>query len=199
MQEILIDRVIIKTDFNYCQLVVPTKKDFAARFFSGLASTFFLAGIIGISISSFSQSSKINLDSFEIILLTGSIIAWLLIVRVFLWNIIGKETITIDDGLMTIDGSWMLFFKPKTYELKSVKNLRTDFDDDSYEVNKWNNSLFYNTGKLSISIKLGGTFLFDYNGETIKFGDSVDKDDADLILQTLIEMKVFSSTNIQPL
>jgi len=198
MQETYIDRVVIKTDFNYCQLVIPTKKDFAARFLSGLASLFFLAGIIAISAYSFSPKQSTGADNFTIVWIIGGTIVWALMTRVFLWNIIGREIITVDNGFMTIDRSWILLSKPQTYELKSVKNLRTDFDDDSYEENKWNNnSLFYNTGKLSILIKLGGTFLFDYNGQTIKFGDSVDKDDADLVLKKLMEMKVFLSVNVK--
>ena len=50
-------------------------------------------------------------------------------------------------------------------------------------------------GRLNILVELGGTFLFEYNGETIKFGDSVDKDDADLILKRLKDANVFSDRN----
>lgn len=193
MQEAYIDRVIIKTDFNYCQLIIPSKKDFVTSFLTGVATIFFGTGIIFSSIYLLQHS---NSDNFYLIWILGASIIWFFTIRVFLWNTIGKESITIDNGIMTIDRIWIFFFKPKIYELKSLKNLRTDFDDDSYEENKWNNSTLYSGGRLKLAIKLGGTFLFDYNGQTIKFGDSVDKDDADLVLQKLKETKLFSTANL---
>ncbi len=193
MQEIYIDRIIIKTDFNYCQLIIPAKKDFAAAFFSGLGSLLFSTGIVVFSIDLFSHSPK---DTFTMLWLMGAFIGWTFLTRAFLWNTMGKEVITIDNGTIVINKFWIFFFKSKIYELKSVKNMRADFDDDSYEENKWNNSSLYSGGKLKLTIKLGGTFLFDYNGQTIKFGDSVDKDDADLVLQKLRETKLFSPKSL---
>lgn len=63
--------------------------------------------------------------------------------------------------------------------------------------NRWTNSNWITpgSGRLSLEINLGGTFLFDYEGKIIKFGDSVDKSDADLILEKLKEPKVFSQRN----
>jgi hypothetical protein len=193
MQETYIDRVIIKADFDYCQLVIPTKKDFITSFFTGLAAVLFGAGIIFSSIYLLQQPKS---DNFYLIWIFGASIIWFFTIRVFLWNTIGKEIITIDNGIMTIDKIWLFFFKLQTYNLTLVKNLRTDFEDDSYEENKWNNSSIYSGGRLKLTIKLGGTFLFDYDGQTIKFGDSVDKDDADLVLQKLKGTKLFSPANL---
>jgi len=192
MQGTYIDRVIIKNDFNYCQLIIPTKKDFAATFFSGLGSLMFLVGIILFSTNLFSKSLK---DTFTMLWLMGAFIGWISLTRVFLWNAIGKEVITIDNDIITIDRFWFFFFKPKIYDLRLVKNLRTDFDDNSYEESKWNNSIL-SSGKLNLGIRLGGTFSFDYNEETIKFGDSVDKDDADWVLEKIKEAKLLSHANL---
>jgi len=193
MQETNIDRIIIKTDFNYCQLVIPSKKDFAASFVSGAGILIFGIGIITFLFNLvFHHSSD---SAFDLIWIFGASLAWFLLLRVFLWNTIGKEIITIENGLITLNWLWLFFSKQKTYELKSVKNLRTDFDYESYEQTKWSNSWGAGTGRLKLAIKLSGAFLFDYNGETVKFGDSVDKDDADLVLEKLKEAKVVSLSN----
>ena len=185
MQETNYDRVVVKTDPYFCQLIIPTKKDWMVIFMSGL-------GFVFLAFISFIAGQPLHEKSLYVI---ASIIL-LIDARVFLWNIIGKEVITIEDGLLTIDRFWILFFTPKSYELKSIKNLRADFDDDSYEQNRWVTRFGMSAGRLSMQVKLGGTFLFDYNGLTIKFGDSVDKDNADLILQQLKETKIISSSNL---
>jgi hypothetical protein len=194
MQETYIDRIILKADFNYCQLIIPSKKDFAASFFSGLFVLIFGAGIIVSLVNLiFHHSNDANFYSIWTI---GASVPWVFLLRVFLWNTIGKEVITIENGLVTINRPWLFFSKQKKYELQSVRNLRTDFDYDSYEERKWHNQLGIGMGRLKLAIKLSGTFLFDYNGETIKFGDSLDKDDADLVLQKLKEIKIVSPSNL---
>ena|ERR1700761_2656285 len=187
MTEEEIDRVIIKCDLQFCQLIIPTKRDWTAIYLLGFGVFITSISLILIFLSSLNIIKSYGSLGYYVLL---PIIFFILITRLFLWNTIGKEVITIDKGIMTIDRFWMFFFTPVTYNLSELKNLRTEFDDDSYEEHRWNWD-----GRFSDKIKLGGTFVFDYGLQTIKFGDSVDKEDADLILQRLKELKVFTKSN----
>jgi hypothetical protein len=183
MQEEEIDRVIIKTDSNYCQVIIPAKRDWAVIYFSSAILAFALVVIIALSLSLLLSHS--NKSTSDLIFFCAPFVFIILGTPVFVWNTIGKEIITIDKGIMTIDRAGM-FFEAKSYNLVFIKNLR----DESYDENKWTT-----VGKLNVVVSLGGTFLFDYRGEQIKFGDSVDKDDADLVLKRLEELKLFTPSN----
>jgi hypothetical protein len=187
MQEEEIDKVVVKTKQDYCQLIIPAKKDWAAIYFLGFGLSLLVIVLIGLTLFQFSSQSTKEQSSLMFFIMP--IILTVLIAPAFVWHTKGKEIITINNGIMTIDRLGM-FFEPKSYNLAFIKNLRADFDDDSYEENKWNS-----TAKLKITVSLGGTFLFDYRGEQIKFGDSVDKDDADIVIQRLKKSEIFSSAN----
>jgi hypothetical protein len=49
--------------------------------------------------------------------------------RMFLWNLIGKEIITIGQGNLAVAKKGALLFKAKTYDLNEVKNIRAQEDN----------------------------------------------------------------------
>jgi hypothetical protein len=132
-----IDRVIIKSEPDYCQLIIPTRKDRAAIYFSGFIIIFTSGIIIAGAIHLLFGNNK-NDDS-DFIIFCLPLVFILLSLPTFIWNAFGKEIITIKELSLVIE-RYGMFFEKKEYKLHSIKNLRSDFDN--YEDNKWTSKHF---------------------------------------------------------
>lgn len=193
-------RVCIEIGPGYCNLFIPCKKDGMAILYSGALVIFLTIFLIVSGYSTIMQYEHHEKFNFLWVAPIISVFLLPLVVRVYLWNTIGKEVILIKDDFLTIFRTNLLFNKPQTYQLNVIRNFRTDFDDEGYDQTRWHSSRsFATSGKLNLEIKLGGSLLFDYEGKTVRFADSVDKADADEILQKLIETKVIKPGNLKPL
>ena len=83
----------------------------------------------------------------------------------FLWNLIGKEIITIGQSRLTIDKKGALLFKAKTYDLTEVKNIRVK--DDNWGFNSPFAGSRSGGGWLEASMR-AETIRFDYGLRTSK-------------------------------
>lgn len=107
-------------------------------------------------------------------------------IRTFFWNLRGREVITVESGLLTVDMKGALFVKTKTYDLNEAKCFRVQEDEASAWGNRRNNSLAINNG---------GTIRFDYGMQTVKFAGGIDEAEAKMLLRQLKNKNLLTDKN----
>ncbi len=107
--------------------------------------------------------------------------------RFFLWNLTGREIITIEQGVLKIERKGDLLGRTKTYDLNEVKNIRAQDDIMDY------NNRFY--GGRRRGFYAGGTIRFDYGLRTVKFAAGIDLAEAKFILEKLKERHLLTEKN----
>lgn len=118
---------------------------------------------------------------------TGWTIGGFFAVRTLVWNLAGKEIISIRNGEINISKKAALFSKPKTYALSDAKNFRV-LENANADLTLWGTSRTRN----SFSWDTGGTIGFDYGMKTIKFAGGIEEAEGYHILKKLREKKLIS-------
>jgi hypothetical protein len=108
--------------------------------------------------------------------------------RIFLWNATGKELITVEPGVLTIDKKHLLFYKAKTYDLTEARNFRVQ-EDPIASIMPSGMTPFR-----MLRMTNSGTIKFDYGMQTIKFGEGVDEAEANFILEKLRAKKLIKDS-----
>lgn len=183
-------RATIQDNITDLQIMIPVKRNGFILLFTGVWLIGWLFGEIfalGMVTGLFGGRGPANLFiAFWLIAWTvGGFFAF----RMFLWNLRGREIITIGQGRLTIDKKGVLLFKPKTYDLNEVKNIRVQ--DDNLGV----------AGPFGVrpggfgAFNAGGIIRFDYGLQTVKFAGGIDEAEAKFILEKLKERHLLTDKN----
>jgi hypothetical protein len=105
---------------------------------------------------------------FPIFVIIGEILA----IKIFLWHYRGKEKVTMTTEILRIERIGSILNFPDTYKLEKIRCF-------SLAEKKWLENMF-NGYKLS-----GGEIQFLYFGEVIKFGQSLEREEAKEIIRIL--------------
>ena len=105
-------------------------------------------------------------------------------IRMLLWSIMGKEIMIAGKGVLILVRKGDMLSKPKTYDLREVKNIRVQEEPN-------NNTFFAQRSDVSL-FTTKGTIRFDYGMKTIKFGAGIDEPEANYILDKLGEKHIIS-------
>ena len=103
-----------------------------------------------------------------------------------MWNLTGKEIITVGQNRLTIDKKGALLYKPKTYDLNEVKHVRIQGDNIGRGFFSERNDGTFNSG---------GTIRFDYGFQTVKFAGGIDEAEAKFIVDKLKEKHLLTEKN----
>jgi len=122
-------------------------------------------------------------NAFEIFWLCGWTIGGIFALNMLLWNLIGKEIITVFPSAITIRRTGSIFFSNKTYDLNEAKHFRA-------EQNYYQNNYWGNRSTNDFFGQNNGTIKFEYGLKTIKFGDGIDEAEANYILKQLRDKKL---------
>ena len=98
-----------------------------------------------------------------------------------IWNLIGKEIITVSPGVITIRRTGSIFFRAKSYDLNEAKYFMAEQEP---MFNNWGNRYNNYWGQNN------GTIKFEYGMKTIRFADSMDEAEANYILAILRNKKL---------
>lgn len=182
-------RAILQDNFTELQITIPAKRNWFIIVFLGAWLGGWLMGELFVS-------------GFLIRGLTGSpagffvlfwLIAWttggFFAFRFFLWNLTGREVITIGQGMLTIEKRGALLVKPKTYDLSEVKDIRAQEDNSDYSASWGARRNGFG------SFYAGGTLRFDYGLQTVKFAGGLDEAEAKYILEKLKERHLLTEKN----
>jgi hypothetical protein len=182
-------RAIIIDNITDLQIIIPSKRNWFIIIFVGAWLGGWLMGEIfalGLLIGTLRGNP---LDLFMLFWLTAWTAGGFMAFRAFLWNLIGKEIITVGQGRLAIDKKAALLFKPKIYDLNEVKNVR--IKDDNIEFGG-----FFGGQRNRLSpFNSGGTIKFDYGLQTVKIAGGIDEAEAKFIVEKLKEKHFLTEKN----
>lgn len=181
-------RATIQDNFSDVQITIPAKRNWFILIFVGAWLCGWLMGEVfvlgGITRSIGSDPASIFILFWLIAWTVGGFFAF----RAFLWNLIGKEVVTVGQGRLMIDKKGALLFKPKTYDLNEVRNIRVQEDNPGF------NGIF-GTQRTNFSAFNLGTIRFDYGLQTVKFAGGIDEAEAKFIIDKLKERHLLTERN----
>ncbi|MDP9078049.1 MAG: hypothetical protein M3O71_11530 [Bacteroidota bacterium] len=175
-------RAIITENFDGIDIVIPAKRNTFLMLFLGLWLCGWVAGE-SFGLSSITGIVKGVPDIFGIVWICGWTVGGFFAIRMFWWNLAGKEIIRIGQGVLSLDKKGLFFFSAKTYDLNEAKNFRAE--EEYAPTGPFGNNRNANI----FNAKNTGTIKFDYGMETVKFGDSIYEAEANFILQKLRDKK----------
>ena len=180
-------RATIDDNFNTVDISIPSRKNWFIIIFLSFWMCIWLVIIIALPFTFFTAASKTPIPfAFMSLWLCGWAVGGFFAFRTWLWNIIGKEIITISQGVMTIDRKGVIFYKAKSYDLNEARNFRAQ-EDPVTSIMPYGMSP-YRTWRMGNT----GTIKFDYGMKTVKFGEGVDEAEGSYLLQKLRDKKLIS-------
>jgi hypothetical protein len=179
-------KAIIDERFDGIEIIVPPKKNISQIAFLCIWLCAWLAGEIFVPSEIFGSGKSDTPELFPIIWLIGWTIGGFFVIRTLIWNIFGKEIITVGQGVLVIQKKGALLYKPKTYNLAEAKNFRAQ--EEIVNTNIVGNNNNSNLWKLDDK----GTIRFDYGMKTIKFGDGLYEAEANAIIEKLRSKRLIS-------
>ena len=122
-------RATIQDNFADLQIIIPAKRNwfvviFIAAWLGGwlMGEVFALGEVTGLL-----QGNPASL--FILFWLVAWTVGGFFVFRTLLWNLTGKEIITVGQGRLSLDKRGLLLFKPKVYDLNEVRNVRVQDDN----------------------------------------------------------------------
>ncbi|OYU95212.1 MAG: hypothetical protein CFE21_12980 [Bacteroidetes bacterium B1(2017)] len=171
----------INESFEGFEIIIPTKKNWFVILFLGFwlcgwvfGEVFALTMLTGLL---FGKMEFANL--FMLVWLGGWTVGGFFAIKTFLWNLKGKEIITIGMGQLKIEKKGLLLAKPKTYDLIESKNFRAQEDNNGTD------GIWGMQRNSFAAFNSGGTIRFDYGLKTIKFAGGIDEAEANYIIEKL--------------
>lgn len=116
--------------------------------------------------------------SFYFFWLCGWTVGGCWAIFILLWNLAGRERITVAQGMLKIEKNILGFGQSREFSLSSTRDFRVVADGNS-------NSFFANRNAMSFWGYVNGPIVFDYGMKTIKFGLGIDEAEAKYILEVL--------------
>jgi hypothetical protein len=182
-------RAIIQDNFTDLQIIIPVKRNWFIIIFIGA----WLGGwFMGEMFALWAVTGLLGRNPASLFILFW-LVAWTVggffAFRTFLWNLKGKEIITVGQNILRIDKKGALLFKPKVYDLNEVKRIRVQDDNPGV------GGLFGGRRNDFGAFNLSGTIRFDYGLQTVKFASGIDEAEARLIIDKLKERHMLSEKN----
>lgn len=161
---------------NSLDIIIPAKKNWFVVAFLAFWMCGWLFGEISVItiIITGMIDGNILMMFFLLFWLVGWTAGGIFALRMLIWVTSGKEVITFTPGTITTSKKNLLFNKPKTYDLNSVKNIRVHEHQDSW------GSYFQKKPLIP-----PGVIHFSYGMKTIKMGSGIDLPEAEQILKTV--------------
>jgi hypothetical protein len=184
-------RAILNKNYNGWEIIIPARKNWFLILFVGAWLCGWCCGEVVALTMIIGTMGKNPAGLFILVWLALWTIGGFFAFRLFIWNIMGKEVISIGQGQLTVAKKGMLFFKPKTYDLNEVRNIRAVEDNSGYG-NPWGIRMTSFGGFTS-----SGTIRFDYGLQSVKFAFGLDEAEGRYILQGLRDNNLLTDKNYQ--
>jgi hypothetical protein len=166
----------IEQDFDGLKIIIPSSKHLFTIIFFSIWLIGWAVGE-GSVISLFLNSdTPLHENLFEIFWLIGWTFGGVWAFYGLLWMLIGDEKIVIKGDSINIQQSLFAVFKGKSYAISDIKNIRV-----SNIVKDETRRNLYFPGAMNKS----GIIAFDYGAKTIRFAQSVDESEANIIVQKM--------------
>jgi hypothetical protein len=179
-------RATILDNYPDLQIIIPAKRNWFVIIFLGFWLCGWLFGELFVSFTVFGVFKGNPISLFMLIWLIGWTVGGFFAFRILLWNLTGKEIITVGQGVLKIDKRGVLIFKAKTYDLNEVKKIRVQDENIGFGPFGRRNDFGYMGG---------GTIRFDYGLRSVKFASSIDEAEARSIIEKLKERHLLTEKN----
>jgi hypothetical protein len=184
-------RATIQDNFTEVKIIIPAKKNWLLIIFISAWLGIWLMGetfALGEVLKSLAGNPPPP-GLFILLWLAGWTAAGFFVFRTLLWNLVGKEIITVGQGRLSIAKSGLLFFKPKVYDLNELRNIRVQ------EENPVGGTFFGGQRNNLDAFNLSSTIRFDYGLKTVKFAGGIDEAEAKFIVDKLKERNLLTGNN----
>ena len=182
-------RATIEDSFTELQITIPAKRNwFVILFLGAWLGGWFMGEIFALGAVTGQLGGNIG-GFFLLFWLIGWTVGGFFAFRVFLWNLRGKEIITVAQNSLTIDKVGAFLFKPKVYDLGEVKNVRIQDDVSGF------GGMFGGRRNDFNTFNKGGIIRFDYGLQTVRFASGIDEAEAKFIIDKLKERHMLTEKN----
>ncbi len=180
-------RATIGKEGNSLYISIPTRKNWFGILFLGAWLGCWYVGETSAIDQVFTKGSESFESLFLVFWLVGWTVGGILFIAVFLWKIGGRETISIDDGEMTIGKEIFGIGNYKTYRISDIKYLTLNPRQDT---DQWGQTRARNLFK-------SGLIEFDYGLGTIKLASNIDMAEARHLIEILKSNPNFKESNFK--
>jgi hypothetical protein len=172
-------RATINQDFNSLSISIPSKKNwfiiiFMTAWMGGwvMGETFAIGAI-------FNSDTPIFANAFLLFWLVGWTVGGAFVLYTISWQLVGREIINLERGLLKIEKSVKGIGRKKVYDINSIQNIDINPTQD---LGMWGGN--YNRNLFGMK---GGKIKFDYGMKTIKFANDIDEAEARMVIEKLKE------------
>ncbi len=165
-------RVLVNEYSEGLEIIIPPQK---SSFVSGFLTTWLLAWSYGeiMVVDKMVNRPVSDIDAFILLWLGAWTLGGLLAMVLQLWNLKGREVITIDQNELSRSREYVWFSRSSHYLLKHIHNMRqTEIDFSRPDI-------YQGTEFWGLS---GGAISFDYGPGTQKIALEIDEDDANELI-----------------
>ena len=182
-----VGRAIITKDYNSLNIEIPSKKNWIIIIF---LSAWMGGWVMGESFALgqiFNFDSPIFANAFIFFWLIGWTVGGAFVLYIILWQLIGREKISIDRGIIKLERSVKGIGRKKEYDINSITNIDINPTMDS--------GIFSNSYNRDLLGMKGGKIKFDYGMKTIKFARDINEAEAKIIIELLRKNTNFKEEN----
>lgn len=177
MEKLNNGRAVIKSEGNNTSLIIPVKKNYLIIIFSSVWLLIWFS-FFGSFYSSFGLFNDDGIDSFFLIWVTFWVFGSLVVMFLLLWNLFGKEIITINTKYLEVNQNLFGIGRKRQYDIKHVENFR--FNEIPYNMFSMKNRLaFWGFGE--------GKIKFDYGMKSPSFGLALEDAESNYIVKLMKE------------
>lgn len=177
MEKLNNGRAIIKTQGNKTNIVIPVKRNYLIIIFSSVWLLIWLSFFSSFN-SNFGLFSDEGIATLFLLWITFWIIGGLIVCFVLLWNLFGKEIITINSKYLEVNRNLFGIGRKKQYDIKHVEKFR---------FNEIPDNLFSMKSRLAFWGLGEGKIKFDYGMKSPSFGLGLDDAESNYIVKLMKE------------
>ena len=175
-------RFRVETTLDGTRVVIPARRNLFVVAFLGVWLCGWAVGEVtaaGFLMSAFGSEGALIASPFLLFWLCGWTIGGAVVIGLLLWNLIGKEVVTLEHGVLTIAKQLGPVGLPKRYDLSHVRDARV-----APPPVRSGRRQYRGTGWPGFGAVLSG-IAFDYGARTFHFGADLDEAEAKYLLDLL--------------
>ena len=169
-------RATISTSHKGLEIVIPSKKNVFVILFLAVWLVGWAFGEVMVPATFFSGDKPSGPMVFIAVWIIGWTIGGAFALYIWLWNVAGKERITVNNQGLIVQRELFGYGREKEYEMTHISNLRVSPQP-------------FNPFNVSASLQFwgigGGVLAFDYGSRTYRFGSGIDEAEANQIMERI--------------